>query len=97
MDRRLAARYPNGYLPRLDVVFVVVLVFVVVFFVFVVVSVLVVEAVIVVGVVVEVVGLERRHQDAGSAGGLGGVGGAAGFGGGYVVQKWRPHRGQTQN
>lgn len=33
------------------------------------------------------------RQEVGSVAGFG----AAGFGGGYVVQKWRPHVLQTQN
>jgi len=33
----------------------------------------------------------------GAAAAAGGAGAAAGFGGGYVVQKWRPHLLQTQN
>ena len=65
----------------------------------VVVLVVVPAVVVIVEVVVDIVEAKDCHDDAGSPVGFAGgaAAAAAGFGGGYVVQKWRPQRGHTQN
>jgi hypothetical protein len=90
---------PIGDLPGFDVPFVSVLVtFAVIVFVEVIVVVVLVR--VVDGMFEAVVPRHFVTYDAGSATGFGAVAAtaaAAGFGGGYVVQKCRPHLLQTQN
>jgi len=90
---------PIADLPGFDVLFVSVLVIVaVIVFVEVVVVILIR---VVDGMFEAVVARHFVTYDTGSATGFGaataGAGAAAGFGGGYVVQKCRPHLLQTQN
>ena len=93
---------PIGDLPGFDVPFVSVLVLIAVI-VFVEVIVVVIIVRVVDGMFEAVVARHFVTYDAGSATGFGaaaaaaGAGAAAGFGGGYVVQKCRPHLLQTQN
>jgi MFS family permease len=95
-----------AYLPCFFFVFFVLVVVLVVLFVFR--LGIVVVLIEVVGVVIQgesVEGKQRRNHDTGSTAGLGFSAGGAGTGAAagaalaveYVDQKWRPHRGQTQN